>query len=140
MAELRQLGWQHPVVHEDPTKFGGRETEKDLQVKLSEYFSWPKDRSAGSLTRVEGAGPRYDKDEDLTLSEQSIVDINAGRPNTYAKVSKVYFVFLTVDDYKQHWEGRCWVDPFRYAAERNKAERDCSSSSSSSSSSSARFS
>jgi hypothetical protein len=50
------------------------------------------------------AGYSYDKDEDLQLVSQAIVDGKGGQPNTDAKVRKVYFVYLTAAEYETHWK------------------------------------
>ncbi len=70
------------------------------------------------------ARPLYDKDENLPEAYQPgdhRYKSGTALPNTYAKVSKVYFVYVTptVDDYKQprRSTGRDpaeGVDPFRY--------------------------
>ncbi len=66
------------------------------------------------------------------------MEVAAGRPNTNAKMAKVFFVYLTKKDYVTHWQGRCWVDPYARAFEKRRAEkrpRDDDETASSSSSS-----
>jgi hypothetical protein len=119
------MGWKVVLIDETFLKFDGRGFEGLATLTAQELLgAWPVGKDGkGCLNRRPDSGARFDKHEELGENKHAQAEVAAGRPNTYAKMAKVYFVYLTKKDYVKHWKDRCWVDPYARAFEKRKAEK-----------------